>query len=50
MDFYELPKDYNRYNIVLIFIDHFGKCMISILYNKTINAKAIVRYYIDYIY
>jgi hypothetical protein len=50
MDFYELPKDYNRYNTILIFIDYFGKHTISILYNKTIDAKGIARHYIDYIH
>ena len=50
MDFYKLPKDYNRYNIVLIFIDHFGKYIILILYNKTIDTKDTTKHYINYIH
>ena len=50
MDFHKLPKDYNRYDIVLIFVDHFGKRTISILYNKTIDAKGTTRHYINYIH
>jgi hypothetical protein len=50
MDFHKLPKDYNRYNTILIFIDRFKKRTTSILYNKTIDAKGIARHYIDYIH
>ncbi len=46
IDFYKLLKDRNRYDIVLILVDRFGKRMISIPCYKTTNAKEITQLYI----
>jgi transposase InsO family protein len=50
MDFHELPKDRNGYDTVLVFVDRFGKCTMSILCNKTIDAKGTAKHYIDCIH
>jgi hypothetical protein len=50
MDFHELPKDRNGYDIVMIMVDRFGKRSISILCKKTIDAKEVAQLYIHYIY
>jgi hypothetical protein len=39
IDFYELPKDRDGYDAVMLLVDHFGKRPISIPCHKTIIAK-----------
>jgi hypothetical protein len=39
MDFYKLPLDYNRYNIVIILVNRFSKRLFLIPYYKNINTK-----------
>jgi len=41
MDFYELPIDRNRYNIVIILVNRFSKHPFLIPYHKDINAKEV---------
>jgi len=50
MDFHELPTNCNRYNMVLVLVNRFGKRTISILCFKNINAKETARLYIQYVY
>jgi hypothetical protein len=50
MDFYELPKDRNGYDIVFVNVDHLGKRVISIPYEKTITVEEAARLYITHIY
>ena len=50
IDFYKVPKDYNRYNIVIIFVNCFRKRLISLLYKKTINVKGVAKLYINYLF
>ena len=50
IDFYELPTDCNRYNIAMIVVDRFGKCLFSIPCHKDIDAKEAARLYIHYVY
>jgi len=50
IDFHELPTDYNRYDMVIILINHFNKCLFSILCHKNINAKEVAQLYIHYVY
>src|SRR5271170_5833144 len=50
MDFYELPKDHEGYDTILIFVDRFGKRTTSIPCQKTIDAKGTAQLYIQYIY
>jgi hypothetical protein len=47
MDFYELPRDRNGYDTILIFVDRFGKRIVSVPCDKTIDAKETARHYID---
>ena len=42
IDFHKLPKDYNRYNVVILLVDYFGKRPILIPCYKTIIAKKVV--------
>ncbi len=48
MDFHELPKDRNGYDMVLILVDRFGKRTISIPCYKTTDAKETAWLYIQY--
>ena len=50
IDFYKLPIDYNRYNIVIILVNYFGKRPFLIPYYKNINAKKAAQLYIYYVY
>ena len=50
MDFHELLKDHNGYDIVMIIVDHFGKRPISLPCKKNIDAKGVARLYINYPY
>ena len=50
MDFYELPTDQNRYDMIMILVDCFGKHPFSIPCYKNINAKEAAQLYIHYIY
>jgi hypothetical protein len=50
MDFYKLLKDHYRYNTVFINVNHLGKRVISIPYEKTITIKEVARLYITHIY
>ena len=42
--------DKKGYNIVMVVVDYLGKCYISILYHKTIDAKETACLYIHYVY
>jgi hypothetical protein len=42
--------DRNGYDIIIILVDHFGKCLFLIPYYKNINAKEAAWLYIYYIY
>jgi hypothetical protein len=50
IDFYKLPIDRNGYDIVIILVNHFGKCLFSIPYYKNIDAKEAAQLYIYYVY
>jgi len=50
MDFYKLPIDRDRYNIVIILVNRFSKRLFLIPYYKDINAKEVAQLYIYYIY
>jgi hypothetical protein len=50
MDFHKLLKDRNSYDTVFVNIDHLGKRVISILYEKTITIEEAARLYIIHIY
>ena len=50
VDFHEVPKDCNSYNIVIVCINRFRKRPISLLCKKTINAKGAARLYINYLF
>ena len=50
MDFYKLLRDRYSYNTIFINVDHLGKRVISIPYEKTITIKEVARLYITYIY
>ena len=50
MDFYKLPLDYNRYDIVIILVDCFSKHPFLIPYYKNINAKEAAQLFIYYVY
>jgi len=50
VDFYKVLKDCNSYDIVMIFVNCFRKCLISLLYKKSINAKGAARLYINYLF
>jgi len=50
MDFYKLPTDRDRYDIVMILVNRFGKRPFLIPYYKDIDAKEVARLYIHYIY
>jgi len=50
MDFYELLTDQDKYNMVMILVDHFGKRLFSIPCHKNINTKEVAWLYIYYIY
>jgi len=50
MDFYKLPIDRDRYNIVIILVNRFGKRLFLIPCYKDINAKEVAWLYIYYIY
>ena len=39
MDFYKLLMDYNRYDMVIVLVDRFGKRLFLIPYYKNINTK-----------
>ena len=41
MDFHKLPTDRNRYDIVIILVNRFGKRPFSIPYHKDIDAKEV---------
>ena len=42
--------DQDKYNIVIVLVNHFGKRTISIPCHKSINAKEAARLYIQYPY
>ena len=42
IDFYELPMDYNRYNIAIVIVNRFSKYLFLIPYYKNINIKEAV--------
>jgi hypothetical protein len=50
IDFYKLPPDRNRYDIVIILVDRFSKRLFLIPCHKNIDAKEAARLYIHYIY
>ena len=50
IDFHELPKDRNGYDIVIILVNRFGKRPLLISYYKDIDAKEVARLYIHYVY
>jgi hypothetical protein len=50
MDFHKLLRDRNDYDTVFVNVDHLGKRVISIPYEKTITTKEVARLYITYIY
>jgi hypothetical protein len=50
INFYKLPIDRNGYDMVIILINYFSKCLFSILYYKNIDAKEAAQLYIYYIY
>src|SRR6266567_5319830 len=50
IDFYELLIDRNRYNMAMVIVDCFGKCLFLIPCHKNINAKEAARLFIHYIY
>ena len=50
MDFYKLPTNRDRYNIVIILVNYFGKCPFLIPYYKDIDTKEVVQLYIYYVY
>ena len=50
IDFYKLPTDRDRYNIVIILINRFSKRPFSIPYYKNIDAKEAAQLYIYYVY
>src|SRR6266702_483272 len=50
IDFYELPTDHNKYNIIMILVDCFGKRLFLIPCYKNIDAKEAARLYIHYVY
>jgi len=50
MDFHELPIDHNRYNMVIILVNRFGKRLFLIPYYKDIDAKEVAQLYIYYVY
>jgi hypothetical protein len=41
IDFYKLAIDRNRYNMVIILVNHFSKRLFLIPYYKNINAKEV---------
>jgi len=41
MDFHELPTDRNGYDMVMILVNHFGKCLFLIPCYKDIDAKEV---------
>jgi hypothetical protein len=50
IDFYKVLIDYNSYNTIIIFVNYFGKRLISLLYKKNINTKGVAKLYINYSY
>ena len=50
MDFYKLPINRNRYNIAIVIVNRFSKCLFLILYYKNINTKEAAQLFIYYIY
>ena len=40
----------DRYNMAIIIVNRFSKCLFSIPYHKNINAKEAARLFIYYIY
>jgi len=50
MDFYKLLTERNGYNITVILVNRFSKCLFLIPYYKNINAKKVAQLYIYYIY
>jgi hypothetical protein len=45
-----MPSDRENINIIYIFINRLGKRLVSIPYNKTIDARIIAQFYLVYIY
>ena len=41
MDFYKLPTDCDRYDMVIILVNRFGKRLFLIPYYKDIDAKEV---------
>jgi hypothetical protein len=39
IDFYKLPIDRNRYDMVMILVNYFSKCLFLIPCHKNINTK-----------
>ena len=50
IDFYKLPIDRDRYNIVIILVNRFSKRLFLIPYYKNINTKEAAQLYIYYVY
>jgi len=50
INFYILFIDRNGYNIAMILVDCFSKCLFLIFYYKNINTKEVAWLYIYYIY
>ena len=50
IDFHELPKDRCGYDNVVLFVDRFGKRVITVPCYKTVDAKETARIFIRYVY
>ena len=50
IDFYKLPVDRNRYDIVIVLVNRFSKRSFLIPYYKNINTKEAAQLYIYYVY
>ncbi len=45
-----MPKDDERFNIIVVFIDRFSKKAVTILYRKTATVKDLAEIYVIYYY
>ena len=50
INFHKLPIDRNRYNIAIVIIDRFSKCLFLIPCHKNINTKEAAQLFIYYVY
>lgn len=50
IDFHELPRDRDGYDMVMVIVDRFGKRPFSIPCHKNIDAKEAARLYVHYVY